>query len=274
MSSAEAGAAARPPVTVTVRGVELGRGRPEIIVPIVGEDLDAVLAQTRAALAGPGRIVEWRVDRFHPELASPSAHREAALAALPSLRAELGADRALLVTARTAAEGGSRAFDDGDLAALLEGLLTPRQPGVQSPVDLVDIEMERDPAVVASIVRTARRSGVAVVGSFHDFDGTPAEEELVRRLRAHRRAGADIPKIAVTPRDAADVLALLRASVRVAADGTGPLIAISMGSLGAVSRVAGEIFGSAATFAAAGEGSAPGQLSVEDVAATQQLLRP
>ena len=27
--------------TATVRGVEFGRGRPEIIVPLVGDDLDA-----------------------------------------------------------------------------------------------------------------------------------------------------------------------------------------------------------------------------------------
>jgi 3-dehydroquinate dehydratase-1 len=47
-----------------------------------------------------------------------------------------------------------------------------------------------------------------------------------------------------------------------------------MGALGASSRVAAEVFGSAATFATAGEGSAPGQLAATDVARMIELLRP
>ena len=55
-------------VTATVRGIELGRARPEIIVPLVGDDHDAVLAQADAALKTPARIIEWRIDRFRPDL--------------------------------------------------------------------------------------------------------------------------------------------------------------------------------------------------------------
>ena len=70
------------------------------------------------------------------------------------------------------------------------------------------------------------------------------------------------------------MLTLLGASLDVAADGAGPHLAISMGSLGAVSRVAAETFGSAATFATAGEASAPGQLDARQVARMIALLRP
>src|SRR5690606_4609799 len=68
------------PRTATVRGIELGRARPEIIVPVVGEDEEAVLAQAQAAAASPARLVEWRLDRFRPDLRGAEAHREAALA--------------------------------------------------------------------------------------------------------------------------------------------------------------------------------------------------
>ena len=44
-----------------------------------------------------------------------------------------------------------------------------------------------------------------------------------------------------------------------------PLITMSMGPLGAVSRVAGETFGSAVTFGAAGKASAPGQIAADDL---------
>ena len=54
-----------------------------------------------------------------------------------------------------------------------------------------------------------------------------------------------------------------RHSVRKYADR--PVISMSMGWLGSISRISGEFFGSALTFGAAKHVSAPGQLSVNDV---------
>src|SRR5699024_4122374 len=118
--------------TATVRGVEFGRGRPEIIVPLVGDDLDALLAQAEAATATPARVIEWRLDRFRPDLEDAEDHREVTLAALAPLRAALGADRALLVTFRTTAEGGRRPYSTRALGALLETLISGRRAGTQS----------------------------------------------------------------------------------------------------------------------------------------------
>ncbi|WP_226832053.1 type I 3-dehydroquinate dehydratase [Brachybacterium sp. FME24] len=262
------------PITATVRGIELGRARPEIIVPIMGDDQEAVLAQASAAAATSARIIEWRIDHFRPDVEDPEAHRELVLASLPALRAQLGPDRALLATVRTSAEGGARQIRDSDLAVLLEALIATRRAGSQSPIDLIDIETSRTPEIVARVMATAHRNGVVVVGSFHDFTSTPSEEELVELLRAQRRLGADVPKVAVTPSSARDVLALMSASLTVAAEGKGPHIAISMGSLGVVSRVAAETFGSAATFASVGKTSAPGQVEATEVSRMLELLRP
>ena len=44
-----------------------------------------------------------------------------------------------------------------------------------------------------------------------------------------------------------------------------PIIAISMGKLGIVSRLCGEVFGSAMTFASVGDSSAPGQIGLDVV---------
>lgn len=253
--------------TVRRRGVELGAGRPQIIVPLTGADEQAVLDGADAALSTAARILEWRTDLYEPRLGTLE-HRQAVLGMLPLLRERLGGQRCLLLTLRTAAEGGERDLADDELGELLMAAVTTGH------VDLVDVETSRAPAVVQRVVHAAREHGAAVVGSFHDFHGTPGTDELVALLRAQRRAGADVPKIAVMPHDAQDVLRLLAASLDVAADGAGPHIAISMGALGAISRVAGEVFGSAATFATAGEASAPGQLAADDVERVLDLLRP
>jgi 3-dehydroquinate dehydratase-1 len=44
-----------------------------------------------------------------------------------------------------------------------------------------------------------------------------------------------------------------------------PLISMSMGSLGSISRIAGENFGSAVTFATVGAASAPGQFPIREL---------
>ena len=113
------------------------------------------------------------------------------------------------------------------------------------------------------------------IGSNHDFAGTPARDEIVARLLAMQRLGADICKIATMPHSPADVLTLLDAT-RIMAEGHAdrPLITMAMGALAIVSRVSGETFGSAATFGMAGHPvRPPGQIPVEDLHAVLTVLR-
>ncbi len=78
--------------------------------------------------------------------------------------------------------------------------------------------------------------------------------------------GADIPKIAVMPQSTKDVLTLLAATEEMASDfADRPIITMSMGPKGVISRLAGEAFGSSMTFGAAKKASAPGQMGVLDL---------
>ena len=73
-------------------------------------------------------------------------------------------------------------------------------------------------------------------------------------------------KLAVMPQSRTDVLELLAATAEMAdRHPETPIITMSMGALGAVSRLSGEALGSAMTFANPGQASAPGQVSLEVV---------
>lgn len=95
---------------------------------------------------------------------------------------------------------------------------------------------------------------------------TPAKEEIIERLRKAEELGGDIPKIAVMPTCTEDVITLFDAT-RIVKEQyiEGPIITMSMAGKGVISRVAGELFGSALTFGAVKKVSAPGQISVVDL---------
>ena len=72
--------------------------------------------------------------------------------------------------------------------------------------------------------------------------------------------GADIVKLAAMPQSAGDVLALLEVTARFREEHPDvPVITMSMGKLGSISRLCGETFGSCMTFGAHKKASAPGQ---------------
>ena len=140
-------------------------------------------------------------------------------------------------------------------------------------VDLVDIEAFTGDEAVKKVIDTAHACSVKVVVSNHDFDKTPSKEELVSRLRKMQNLGADIPKIAVMPQNKKDVLTLLAATEEMATEyADRPIITMSMAGTGVISRLCGEVFGSALTFGAAGKASAPGQMGVEDLKTVLVLL--
>lgn len=112
-----------------------------------------------------------------------------------------------------------------------------------------------------------------MIASNHDFNGTPEKDVIVGRLRRMQELGADIPKIAVMPGNKKDVLTLLSATREMAEEyADRPIITMSMSGNGVISRLSGEIFGSAMTFGAAKKASAPGQMGVEDLRQVLQIL--
>ena len=126
---------------------------------------------------------------------------------------------------------------------------------------------------VTELIRNLQQAGVWVIGSSHDFCGTPGTELMVNSLRAMQLLGADMCKLAVMPQKEADVVKLLEVTWQMKEwYGDRPRITMSMGSLGILSRLSGELFGSAMTFGSAGRASAPGQVEAGALAGYLDLL--
>ena len=139
--------------------------------------------------------------------------------------------------------------------------------------DLIDVELFTGEAQVKELIAHAHDKGVRVIMSNHDFDKTPSYNEILTRLKAMQTLGADIPKIAVMPTCKADVITLLQATNDMHENfADRPIITMSMAGTGVLSRLCGEVFGSALTFGAAKKASAPGQMGVEDLKTVLSLL--
>ena len=247
--------------TVNIRGVEIGAGIPKICVPIVGVTKEEILAQAKSLQTLPVDVVEWRIDWFENVFDFDSLKDT-----LTDLRAALG-DLPLLMTFRTSKEGGEKAIEPEAYAELN---IRAAQTGL---VDLVDVEVFTGDEIVSRIIREVHAAGVKIVASNHDFDKTPDKDDIVSRLRKMQDMDADIPKIAVMPRCKRDVLTLLAATEEMATDyADRPIITMSMAGTGVISRLCGEVFGSALTFGAAGKASAPGQMGVQDLNTVLGLL--
>lgn len=246
---------------VRIRTLEIGSGMPKICVPVVGKTEKEILEGAERAKAAKPDLVELRVDWYEE-----AADSKKVVALLEKLRKCLG-ELPVLFTFRSSREGGEAALSDGAYQSLNEAAIA------SGFVDCVDVELFSGDAVVKAVVAAAHSNHVKVIASNHDFEKTPAAEELLARLQKMEALGADIPKIAVMPQNKKDVLTLLAATEEMATNyADRPIITMSMAGTGVISRLCGEVFGSSMTFGAAKKASAPGQMGVNDLNTVLGLL--
>ncbi|MCD7867379.1 MAG: type I 3-dehydroquinate dehydratase [Clostridiales bacterium] len=246
---------------IEVRGIKIGENPPKICVPIVGRTKEEILAAAVSIQSAAPDIVEWRAD-WYEDVSDFSRVSEV----LTELRTLLP-DMPLLFTFRTRAEGGEKSIPLEAYAKLT------RQAAASSLVDLVDVEASAGDETVRDLIRKAHSCDVKVIVSSHDFQKTPGRKELIGRLVHMQNLGADIPKIAVMPHSRKDVLTLLDATREMWEEHADrPIITMSMGAYGRISRVCGEFSGSALTFGAVGKASAPGQMNAADLRTVLKLL--
>lgn len=237
---------------VKIRNLEIGCGRPKICVPIVERTKEEILSFAEKIIQSKADMVEWRADWYESVMDFDKVRE-----VLTELRKILE-DRPILFTFRTLQEGGEQLIG---MEAYQELNCNVCRSGM---VDLVDVELSAGKDIMNEILKTAHEYHVYGIASSHDFEKTPTKEEIILKLCSMQELGADIAKIAVMPQNKKDVLTLLAATEEVVTKGSEiPLVTISMGSYGSISRISGEIFGSSITFGTVEKASAPGQFDAE-----------
>ncbi len=238
---------------VRVRQTVIGEGKPKIVVPIVARTEEEVEEQVKEARQQKADMLEWRGDWFDGIFDWERVEN-----VLRQLRKYVG-EIPVLFTFRTANEGGEKEISRDEYRRLNIEVAKSKM------ADLIDVEgvaFEN----ADSLIEELKELGSKVIVSSHDFNKTPQKNEMIRRLCEMQKMGADIVKLAVMPQSVKDVLELLAATEEMnRLYAKQPIVTMSMAGQGVISRLAGELVGSAMTFGTAGKASAPGQIDVKEL---------
>lgn len=238
----------------------IGKGLPKICIPMIGKTKEELLLEVESLKGKEVDLVEWRVDWFDEVESIDEVIQTGYL-----IKNQLE-EIPLIFTFRSKREGGEKELTKEQYLSLIYEVAN------SNFTQLIDVEMLKDQEVVRFAVEKIHEKGKYVLGSSHEFSKTPSKDEMVERLLFMEKQGADLLKLAVMPQKKEDVLELLQAAVALEAVATKPIVVMSMGALGWVSRVLGEYTGSVITFAKNDSSSAPGQLEVEKVREALSLL--
>lgn len=238
---------------LTIKNKVIGEGRPLVCVPVMESERAAIIKEITYLSQSAADMIEWRVDAF-ADFLNCNAVREVLEAVTPVLE-----NKIFLYTFRSRQQGGEAEID----AEALENL---HELAIESGcVDLVDLEYFEEDRPQRKI-RKLKQGGVHVITSHHDFHETPKPEVMKMLLEQMCVGGADIVKLAVMPQSTKDVLNLLEVTAEFCEENPDtPVVTMSMGKLGNVSRLCGEAFGSCVTFGAHEKPSAPGQYEMNQL---------
>lgn len=247
---------------IVLREKTVGTGKePLVCTPLVGRDEAAVCREMTVVTAMKPDLVEWRVDFFE---GIGDVERVVALGR--KIR-ELADGIPVIFTRRSIREGGTPiGLDEDQVFAVYAAVCRA------GCVDLFDYELSSAPSHFAQAVALAKETGARLIASFHNFQETPSVEEILAKFVAMEKAGADIAKVAVMPRELRDVLTLLEATLEGQKAISLPIISMSMGAHGSLSRLFGWVFGSSVTFAVGEASSAPGQVPIEQLNTVVDIL--
>lgn len=240
-----------------VRQLTIGEGKPKICVPVVETTTEKIIQQIQELQNCD--LIELRID-FYENIHDLKQVHELLL------QVRQQTNLPLLLTYRSLKEGGHIQLNDQEHLSLVQ---TACQSGC---IDIVDIELESGNMLVYQLVEIAHQNHVKVLMSYHDFEKTPAVMEMKERLEKMEIMGADICKIAVMPFSYKDVIQLLNTTMEMSQRLTRPLVTMSMGKIGKITRIVGELVGSSITFASVGQSSAPGQLTLEDMQTLLEVI--
>lgn len=234
--------------------ITLSNNQARVCVPVMGKTTEEVLQQLKSVVAMEPDIIEWRGDFFETD------NNEGYLNVLKQMK-DVNENIPVIFTIRTDSEGGNKKIGWNEYCDLC---LFIAEKGKEFNVEFVDVEVFKDDKA-NELINSLHEKGMNVIGSNHHFDKTPDKEEMVKILGTIEKSGADVCKLAVMPRDKKDVEVLIEASKETDEKIKAPIITMSMGELGAITRVIPKITKTSVTFAAGVSASAPGQPGIKVV---------
>ncbi len=234
---------------------------PIICTPLVGRTRDAIVAEVQRVVPKKPDLLEWRVDFFE------GIGNSAEVIAMAVDIRKVAGGIPVLFTRRSIREGGEKiALDEPGVLEMYAAVIE------SGTIELIDYEMVNDPAHVAQVRAQSKASGIQLILSFHNFQATPTHAELCAKFATAKSLGADIAKVAVMPQRLEDVLTVLSATLESSQKLDIPLVSMSMGAYGSLTRLFGWTCGSAMSFAIGDAASAPGQVPIEDLHMVLEIL--
>lgn len=221
----------------------------KIVVPIMPRSLEEAQVIELSKFDDVD-IIEWRADFLS---------KEAIMAVAPAIF-EKFAGREVLVTIRTDKEGGNIQLTDDEYVQLLKDINAIFNP------DYIDFEYFSHMDAFQQMLNFSN-----LVLSYHNFDETP--ENLMEAFSELTALAPRVVKIAVMPESEQDVLDLMNYTRGFKTlNPEQEYATMSMGKLGRISRLSGDVFGSSWSFASLEHVSAPGQIALADMKKIREVL--
>ena len=122
-------------------------------------------------------------------------------------------------------------------------------------VDAIDIELGAE--IRDEVIEAAKSHNKSVIVSEHNLIETPSDEEIEKSLSGLSSSGADIIKIALFANSSDDIARLMSLTLKHSREY--PLVTISLGNLGTISRIIAPFFGSCLSYGYIEKPVIPGQ---------------
>jgi 3-dehydroquinate dehydratase-1 len=248
---------------IELKGKVMGGGKkPLICTPLVGKTKEAILSELEKVVAKKPDLIEWRVDFFE------GISDTEAVISVANIIKEIAGETPIIFTRRSHKEGGEPiSLSEDEVVALYLAICESKK------VDFIDYELINKKEDISRLRRASAENRIKMIMSYHNFDFTPEAGTINQKFAEAELQGADVAKVAVMPNNLEDVLTLLSVTLAAKNKLKIPLITMSMGKYGSLSRMFGGVFGSAVTFAVGEKSSAPGQIPIEDLKVVLDILQ-
>lgn len=243
-----------------VKNIRIGEGIPKVCVSVISDNHQDIITDLIRLESLDIDLIEVRIDYFNELL---NQHK---LIELFNTIASMNLKHGLILTYRSVNEGGNGKLSNDEYIHLYEVALT------SGAFDIYDVELSSGTNTIVNLTNLIHQHDKKIIMSNHDFARTPSMDTMLGRIKQMDSLEADILKLAVMPEDYKDVLILLETTLKANELYDKPIVTMAMSNKGIATRLLGEQFGSAITFGKDSNGSAPGQIEVNDLKKVLEII--